>query len=106
MNASAPYLAMKCLQQLAHEFAKKFPHATKVLLENMYMNDILTGTDTLEDAITLRDNLINVVDKGDFALAKWSSNDDSILFGLPTTNNSIIPLDSNASIKTVSQLGL
>jgi hypothetical protein len=72
----------------------------------MYMNDILTGTDTLEDAITLRDNLINVVDKGDFALAKWSSNDDSILFGLPTTNNSIIPLDSNASTKTVSQLGL
>jgi hypothetical protein len=56
---------MKCLQQLAHEFAEKFPHASKVLLENMYMDDILTGTNTLEDAITLRDNLINVfLDKG------------------------------------------
>jgi hypothetical protein len=100
-TASAPYLAMKCLQQLAHEFAEKFPHASKVLLENMYMDDILTGTNTLEDAITLRDNLINVLEKGGFALAKWSSNDDSILSGLPTTNNSIIPLDSNASTKTL-----
>jgi hypothetical protein len=88
---------MKCLQQLAHEF----PHASKVLLENMYMDDILTGTNTLEDAITLRYNLINVLDKGGFALAKWSSNDDSILSGLPTTNNSITPLDSNASTKTL-----
>jgi hypothetical protein len=69
-TASAPYLAMKCLQQLTHEFAEKFPHASKVLLENMYMDDILTGTNTLEDAITLRDNLINVLDKGGFALAK------------------------------------
>jgi hypothetical protein len=100
-TASAPYLAMKCLQQLAHEFAEKFPHASKVLSENMYMDDILTGTNTLEDAITLRDNVINVLDKGGFALAKWSSNDDSILSGLPTTNNSIIPLDSNASTKTL-----
>ncbi|GJQ66148.1 hypothetical protein Trydic_g18 [Trypoxylus dichotomus] len=48
--ASAPYLAIRCLHQLALEFAKEYPKTCDVMMHDFYVDDCLTGTETLTEA--------------------------------------------------------
>ncbi|XP_011170390.1 uncharacterized protein LOC105203311 [Solenopsis invicta] len=43
------------------------------------MDDVLTGSDKLEEAISLQRQLTDLLAKGQFPLRKWRSNDDRIL---------------------------
>ncbi|GFQ80962.1 putative bel12 ag transposon polyprotein, partial [Trichonephila clavata] len=43
----APYLATRCLLQLAHEGKNKYPLATPVIENSTYMDDILSGADDI-----------------------------------------------------------
>lgn len=40
---SAPYLATRCLKKLADDMAIQFPLASKAILEQCYIDDILAG---------------------------------------------------------------
>lgn len=73
----APYLAMRCLKQLAIEEGDQFPLAQKELLTNFYMDDVLTGRDDLEEAIQLQRQLTALLAKNQFHLRKWRANDES-----------------------------
>lgn len=73
---SAPYLAMRCLRQLALDDGDKHPLAAKALLSDFYMDDVLTGTDNLEETTTLQKQLMVLLARGQFNLRKWRSNDD------------------------------
>jgi hypothetical protein len=42
----APYLANRCLKQLAKDEGHRFPRVAQVLQRNFYVNDALTGADT------------------------------------------------------------
>ncbi|GFU56396.1 integrase catalytic domain-containing protein [Trichonephila clavipes] len=48
--ACASYLSIITIQQLAEEEIKKFPEASKVALEDFYVDDLITGTNSKEDA--------------------------------------------------------
>jgi hypothetical protein len=50
-TACAPFLAVRSLQQLAHENIQKYPLASKIILRDFYMDDLLTGTNSLNEAI-------------------------------------------------------
>ncbi|XP_025833280.1 uncharacterized protein LOC112905329 [Agrilus planipennis] len=54
-TASAPFLAVRCLKQLAVDESTKFPSASLVLANDCYVDDLLTGTSTLEDASSGRE---------------------------------------------------
>ncbi|GJQ86566.1 hypothetical protein Trydic_g15641 [Trypoxylus dichotomus] len=56
-TTSAPYLAERSLQQVAHENIEKFSAASRVILEDFYVDDLLTGTDNVEEAIHLCNDL-------------------------------------------------
>jgi hypothetical protein len=58
-TASAPYLATKCLQQLAIDEQHNFPLASPVILKDFYVDDLLTGTNTISKSIELRNQLIS-----------------------------------------------
>ncbi|GFY09046.1 hypothetical protein TNCV_4662371 [Trichonephila clavipes] len=47
---SAPYLATRCLLQLAHEGKNKYPLATPVIQNSTYMDDILSEADDITTA--------------------------------------------------------
>ncbi|XP_060854879.1 uncharacterized protein LOC132932505 [Metopolophium dirhodum] len=47
--SSAPFLAIRCLQQLNLEDRPDFPLVKDVLLADTYVDDIFVGADTLED---------------------------------------------------------
>jgi len=56
-QACASYLAIRCLRQLAIEGSEWYPLASRTLLNDVYVDDIITGADTVESARTLREQL-------------------------------------------------
>ncbi|XP_055542839.1 uncharacterized protein LOC129728426 [Wyeomyia smithii] len=53
-TACATYLAIECLQQAARDCQTEFPMAADRIKHNFYVDDLLSGADTLEDAIKLK----------------------------------------------------
>jgi len=78
-TSSAPFLATRCLKQLALDEQKDFPIASKVVENDSFMDDIMTGTDTIEDALKLQKDLILLMSRGGFKLHKWCANHPKIL---------------------------
>ncbi|XP_057667212.1 uncharacterized protein LOC130900534 [Diorhabda carinulata] len=76
------FLATRCLKQLAIENSKDFPEASHVIENNFYMDDLISGTDSVEDAIYLIKHFINILDSAKFPLRKWTSNRTEIFENL------------------------
>lgn len=53
MNCS-PYLAIKTLRQLADDEGARFPLAAEILKHHSYVDDLIAGAPTEEDAVELR----------------------------------------------------
>lgn len=79
----APFLALRTLFQLAQDEKHSFPNASKVLLTDVYVDDIVTGCDDLEEAKVLQKELIALLHKGGFQLRKWCSNNVELLSSIP-----------------------
>ncbi|XP_031337238.1 uncharacterized protein LOC116166425 [Photinus pyralis] len=73
-TASAPYLAVRTLQQLARDEAHNYPKAASVTLSDYYVDDVLTGANTIEEAKLLRGELMSLLNAGGFTLRKWAGN--------------------------------
>ncbi|XP_076661131.1 uncharacterized protein LOC143365016 [Halictus rubicundus] len=79
---SAPYLAIRCLQQLASEEFIHFPRACEVISKDIYVDDLLTGTDNYDETLRLRNDIILVLKRGGLNIRQWVSNDPNLLSGL------------------------
>lgn len=102
----APYLAMRCLRQLARENKGQYLQAAKVLESDFYMDDVLSGTDDLEETIVLQQQLTALLAKGQFSLRKWRSNDAKILNHLKEEGKSdnLLMLNKDEPLKTLGLL--
>jgi len=78
-TASAPYLATRCLQQLAEDESKNFSLAPEALANTFYVDDALCGTNTLEDVLNLQQELIALLGRGGFHLRKCCASHPNIL---------------------------
>ncbi|UYV72095.1 hypothetical protein LAZ67_9001801 [Cordylochernes scorpioides] len=65
-TTSAPYLAIKTLKTLAHDEQEQFPQASKAILSNFYVDDMLSGENSLEDAKDLIFQLNQIMRRGGF----------------------------------------
>uniref|UniRef100_W8AH72 Peptidase A2 domain-containing protein n=1 Tax=Ceratitis capitata TaxID=7213 RepID=W8AH72_CERCA len=79
----APYLAIRTLLQLAEDISLKYPLASKVLKQHMYVDDVLAGAHDCETAIHTRNELIEALKEAGFPLRKWTSNSKEILADVP-----------------------
>ncbi|XP_045534341.1 uncharacterized protein LOC123721079 [Papilio machaon] len=104
-TASAPYLAVKTLQ-VAHDEEKHNPLASQTIIEDFYMDDLLSGADTLEEAITLAHEITTILEKGGFQLRKWSSNNIQFLQSIEENKRSAnVKIDMNLD-GTIKALGI
>ncbi|UYV75506.1 hypothetical protein LAZ67_13000424 [Cordylochernes scorpioides] len=78
-TAAAPFLAMRILLKLVEDEGAKYPRASRAIIKDTYVDDIITGADDLRDGMALRDELIELLRCGRFTLKKWSSHDPTIL---------------------------
>ncbi|XP_011858236.1 PREDICTED: uncharacterized protein LOC105555806, partial [Vollenhovia emeryi] len=81
-TAAAAFLATRCLKQLALDEGEKFPLAKRALLQDFYVDDVLTGAFDLNQALALRDQLIQITRQGGFNPRQWRSNAAELLEGL------------------------
>lgn len=51
--ACAPYLAIRTLRQLAVDEHSHYPRAAAVLQRDVYMDDVVTGADSIQEALEL-----------------------------------------------------
>ncbi|XP_058828037.1 uncharacterized protein LOC131687953 [Topomyia yanbarensis] len=103
-TASAPYLATKCLRRLAELDGGMFPEAAKVLAEDFYVDDMMSGVDSIDEGVQLCADIQILLNGGGFTLRKWSSNCAAILEKIPDDckddRTSFELDDSSATIKT------
>jgi hypothetical protein len=106
-TASSPYLATRCLQQLAEDVSTDFSLAPETLTNNFYVDDVLCGANTIEDALRLQQELITLLGRGGFHLRKFCASHPIILEAVPPDCREMevpIELDSNEGIKTLGLL--
>lgn len=80
---SAPYLAIRTLQQLAQDEQTNYPMASRIAKEDFYVDDLLSGASTIQEAVNIRNELINLLNSGKFKLRKWSCNCEHVLKDMP-----------------------
>ncbi|GFX08657.1 uncharacterized protein TNCV_61841 [Trichonephila clavipes] len=76
---SAPYLATRSLKQLAIDDGDKYPLAAKVIMSDVYMDDLLTGAKDLESGRKLQAQLVSMLKGAGMELHKWSASNPLIL---------------------------
>lgn len=81
-SASASYLATRCLKYLAGLHQKDFPEGSRAIINDVYIDDLLTVAHSLADAKAKRNQIIEIMSKGCFTLNKWFSNCTEILEGI------------------------
>nr|XP_012136801.1 PREDICTED: uncharacterized protein LOC105662013 [Megachile rotundata] len=68
---AAPLLAIRSLVQLAHDERHRFPTASNILLRDFYVDDLLTGATTIEEARRIRKELTSLLDTAKLNIRQW-----------------------------------
>ena len=89
--ASSPYLAVRTLQQAALDFGSDAPTASWHVLNSFYVDDLLGGADTVEQAVHLYGELRGMLSRGGFDLRKWRSNSQTVLENIPIELREPVP---------------
>ena len=63
----------------ASDHALEFPKAAKTVEHAFYVDDCLTGANSIEEAVDLHHQLLSLFAKGGFLLRKWHSSDPAVL---------------------------
>ncbi|UYV60184.1 hypothetical protein LAZ67_1000270 [Cordylochernes scorpioides] len=106
-TSCAPFLATRIIKQLALDEQSRFPKASKIALTDFYVDDLVTGTCSVDEGKNLVKELYGLLSAGGFELRKWTSNVPDVLSLLPnhlrSTNTNIEFEDSK---EFVNVLGL
>ncbi|XP_061387580.1 uncharacterized protein LOC133322632 [Musca vetustissima] len=76
--SAAPFLAIRSLFLIADKYKNSYPHGSEVLRQDLYVDDVLTGADSIETLALKRDELIQILKWHGIELAKWNSNHVSL----------------------------
>ncbi|KAI8426723.1 hypothetical protein MSG28_014425 [Choristoneura fumiferana] len=75
----APYQALWCILRLPREFSSAAPLGSAVLDRDTYVDDIVSGADSVENAIRIRQELMHILSSAHLHLRKWTSNNPRFL---------------------------
>ncbi|XP_059047425.1 uncharacterized protein LOC131842876 [Achroia grisella] len=100
---AAPYLAMRTIKQLASDDAQKYPLAGKILENDLFVDDLVSGAHTIEQAKNIQAEVIDMLKGAGFNLRKWSSNTPELLMHLTEhqLNPSVLDFKNADSTKTL-----
>lgn len=96
-ESSAAYLAIRTIKQLADD---EKPIASEIIKKRFHVDNLATGSSTLQEALKTRDDLIELLKRGGFLLRQWASNEKKLIESLP--ENLIYKSENN----TIRALGI
>ncbi|XP_014203561.1 uncharacterized protein LOC106635885 [Copidosoma floridanum] len=79
----SPYLSLRTVQQLCEDEGHRRPEAVPVVMNDRYVDDILSGANDIATARHVRDQLIELLHAGGFPQRKWVANVPELLDDLP-----------------------
>lgn len=103
-TTSAPYLAVKSLQQLAKDEVHRYPIASQIASTDFYVDDLASGTDSIVNAKVAVKNLIEFAGAGSFELRKWTTNSPELLSTIPEAlreTANVVELQQDNNVKTL-----
>ncbi|XP_077255211.1 uncharacterized protein LOC143893560 [Temnothorax americanus] len=65
-SSASPFLAIRSVHQLAEDERRKYPRAAEIIENHFYVDNLLSGAKTIEDARKIRDEIIALLSLGDF----------------------------------------
>ena len=90
--SASPYLAVKTLQQAAADHGRDQPEAVQHIRSSFYVDDLLAGAPSVEEALKLHADLREILGKGGFNLCKWRSSSPSVMRGIHTNLHESLPV--------------
>lgn len=79
--------------------AIEYPLASTTLKNDFYVDDVLSGADSVNEALNLNTELTELMQSARFNLRKWSSNSNELLERIPQQNQELNAI--NGIIKTL-----
>ncbi|XP_055633964.1 uncharacterized protein LOC129774271 [Toxorhynchites rutilus septentrionalis] len=102
--APSSFLATRTLQQVVENEGSNFPEASRVVKKDVYVDDLISGENTVERTIQLQRDLMELLQRGGFRLRKWVSNSLEVLSAIPGElqgTRSPMQFDPKETIKTL-----
>ena len=95
-EANAPFLAIRCLHQFAIENQDRHPGASRVILNDFYV-DLLSGGNDVSKLRRLKGEVTDILQYAGFHLHKWNTNEPIIFDG----SSEVQELPRSNEIKTL-----
>lgn len=83
----ASFMATQCLVTLAEEVEKEDENVAEVIRKDFYMDDLMTGCDTIEECIRLQRHVTVILGSAKLTLRKWCSNSPLIIANISQGRN-------------------
>lgn len=87
------FIPLRNLHYLAHLVENLYPEAAKTFLDFTYVDGMAFSTPSVNLAIKLKTDLINLLQKGCFELKKWASSHREVLSDIPISDHHAISFD-------------
>ena len=100
----APFLAIRTLQQLSEDCKHTFPLASMILKNETYVDDILSGGHSLEEARSKQSQIKQALNSAGFPLRKITANNSYLLNNLAREDlldEDFLKFDDSSTIKTL-----
>lgn len=99
-TAAAPYLATKCIMELARECKQQWPDIAKIIEKDFYVDDLLTGANSIKQARDIVEKVLQVLKSAGFILRKWISNEAAVLQDIPIDDQNPNVMNFKCSAQT------
>ncbi|XP_021953698.1 uncharacterized protein LOC110850572 [Folsomia candida] len=103
-TAPAPFEATRTVKELATTEEENFPLAAKVVHDDVYVDDIMSGADSLEEAIQTQDEILLLMNSAKWEARKWTSSHSALTDRLPVElreTKSLMPVELGHTVKTL-----
>ncbi|VVC27564.1 Peptidase aspartic, putative,Retrotransposon, Pao,Aspartic peptidase domain [Cinara cedri] len=78
-TTSASFMATNCLVSLAEEVSASRPEVARIIRHDFYMDDLMTGSDTIEECCQRQRAISGILSSARFPLRKWCSNSSEVM---------------------------
>ena len=101
-TASAPWLATRCLNKIADEIQDSQPRAAEIIRSEFYVDDLLSGADSIKEAMEIQEEVNQVLQSYGFPLRKWASNEPYVIDAIKgDSTQPAYPVNPDSIVKTL-----
>ncbi|XP_050528192.1 uncharacterized protein LOC126898294 [Daktulosphaira vitifoliae] len=107
-TSAAPFQALRTIRELANVDGQLYPQAAEILLNDTFVDDIITGANSEKNALDYQTQLIKLCSLAQFELRKWASNSSQVLQAVSENARAMSPslLLNKSEQSDVKVLGL